>query len=117
MIRRPQRPTPTSPLFPYTTLFRSCFLLIALSAFARGSPRFHTWLYTHPRFGPPLQAWDRHGVIRPGAKVVAIVAMAASLAITIRVSSGPALPTLVGLVLSALAVFIMTRPSRAPAEG
>src|SRR3546814_9486288 len=81
------------------------FLLIALWAFARGSPRFHTWLYTHPRFGPPLQAWDRHGVIRPGAKVVAIVAMAASLAITIRVRSEEHTPELQSLMRTSNAVF------------
>lgn len=92
------------------------FLLAALWAFARGSRRFHDWLYTHPRFGAPLQAWDRHRVIRPAAKTAAILTMAASVLVVWLVSAGPLVPAVVAVVLAGVAIYILTRPSRAPAE-
>ncbi|HLM46070.1 MAG TPA: YbaN family protein, partial [Myxococcaceae bacterium] len=61
------------PLLPTTP-----FLLIALWAFSRSSRRFHHWLYTHPRFGPRLQAWQQHGIVPVRVKVSAISAMAVS---------------------------------------
>ncbi|HET8729294.1 MAG TPA: YbaN family protein [Alphaproteobacteria bacterium] len=100
------------PVMPTTV-----FLLAALWAFSRGSQRFHDWLYTHPRFGPPLQAWEQHGVIRPAAKLLAVLMMAASFGVTVVLSSGPLVPAILAVVLSAVALFILTRPSRSPAEG
>jgi uncharacterized membrane protein YbaN (DUF454 family) len=55
------------------------FMLLALWAFARSSERFHSWLYHHRLFGPPLQEWHNYRVIPLRAKVLAIVMMAGSL--------------------------------------
>src|SRR3546814_8848929 len=41
MIRRPPRSTRTDTLFPYTTLFRSCGVVGALSAFYPDSSEIH----------------------------------------------------------------------------
>ena len=57
------------------------FLLIALWAFSKGSERFHTWLYEHRFFGPPLQDWCQHRVVAPRAKIVGVGGMAFSCAI------------------------------------
>src|SRR5438046_5718029 len=58
MIRRP----PTSPLFPYTTLFRSCLALNALLAGAAALARM--WRLAHPGAIPlPLFAIAIEGVI------------------------------------------------------
>ncbi len=64
------------PLLPTTP-----FMLVALWAFSRSSRRFHHWLYTHPRFGPRLQAWHEHGTVPVKVKVTAITTMIVSLAL------------------------------------
>ncbi len=91
------------------------FLLIALWAFARSSPRFHDWLYTHPRFGPTLQAWQRHRVIPQRAKCLAGTMMAASYAwLVVFLAEDWVLPVTVGAILLPVALYIFSRPGRPP---
>ena len=93
------------------------FMLLALWAFAKGSPALHAWLITHPNFGPPLQDWTRYGVIPRQAKTVAISVMLISLGVTIY--SGAAGPVVLGLVIALMlagAGFILSRPSDRPTE-
>ena len=90
------------------------FLLVALWAFSKSSERFHTWLYQHRRFGPPIRAWHEHRVIPPRAKTAALAMMTVSLAI-MAVTSAWYLPAVVGAVMVPVAVFIVSRPSR-PAD-
>lgn len=89
------------------------FMLLALWAFSRASPRLHDWLFNHPFFGPPIQAWKRHGVIPLRAKVLALASMAASLIYLVGFSDSPgwAVAVAAGLMLWG-AVFILRRPSR-----
>lgn len=56
------------------------FLLIALWAFDRSSPRLHAWLWYHPWFGPGLRRWQRERTVAPWIKVVAIGSMLTSTA-------------------------------------
>ena len=96
------------PLLPTTP-----FLLVALWAFSRSSRRFHHWLYTHPRFGPRLQAWQQHGIVPVRVKVSAISAMAVSfslLAFVARVK-WPVLAAAGALMLVG-ATYVLSRPSR-----
>ena len=93
------------------------FMLMALWAFAKGSPALHAWLITHPNFGPPLQDWTQHGVIPGRAKTVAVSVMLISLGVTVY--SGVAGPVVLGLVIVLMligAAFILTRPSDRPTE-
>jgi len=88
------------------------FLLMALWAFSKSSARFHHWLYTHPRLGPPLRDWNEHGVIPPRAKLLAIAMMAASLAwVTFGIAETWQGPALMAACLVPVAAFIVTRPS------
>ena len=90
------------------------FLIIALWAFSKSSQRFHTWLYGHPRLGPPLRAWSEHGVVPVRAKILAVVFMTASwLIVTLWVSETWIAPAILGAVLLPVAAFILTRPSTA----
>ena len=92
------------------------FLIIALWAFTRSSPRLRAWLYNHPRFGAALQAWDRHRVIPPQAKCLAVSTMTVSLTILALIASGWVLPVTAGGVMAGVALFILTRPSHTPVE-
>ncbi|MDY7231131.1 YbaN family protein [Hyalangium rubrum] len=96
------------PLLPTTP-----FLLVALWAFSRSSNRFHHWLYTHPRFGPRLQAWHEHGIVPVKVKVSALTAMGVSLAFMAFVAKvkWPVLAVAAGLMLVG-ATYVLSRPSR-----
>ncbi len=88
------------------------FLILALWAFSRSSERFHNWLYTHPRFGPPLRAWREHRAIPTRAKILAVTVMAASVAAVGVVSKNWLAGAALAALLTPIAVFIVTRPSR-----
>jgi uncharacterized protein len=92
------------------------FLIVAAWAFSRSSERFHNWLYSHPHFGPPLVAWNRHGVIPITAKFISVVSMYGSVVLVgVFVATDWVLPTFHFAIVTAVAVYILTRPSSAPA--
>lgn len=99
------------PLLPTTI-----FLIIAAWAFARSSPRLHAWLYNHPRFGPTLRNWYAHRVVSRKAKTAAVIAMAASLAITAWSTASPVVVAIVAVCLVAVGAYLITRPSAPPGE-
>ncbi len=91
------------------------FLLIALWAFSQSSERFHYWLLNHRMFGPPLQAWEAHGIIPMRAKVIALSTMTLSASVIIIFTQTPwyAVAGMLGF-MSIGAIFITTRPSKIP---
>jgi len=52
------------------------FILLSAYAAARGSARLHAWLLAHPRFGPMIVDWQRHGAVSRRAKRLAVSLMA-----------------------------------------
>ena len=86
------------------------FMLLAAFCFARGSERLHGWLMNHPRFGPPIQDWQRHGAIRRPAKRMAMVAIGLSFALSVALGFGVWVLGVQALALGAVSVFILTRP-------
>ncbi|MCB1772030.1 MAG: YbaN family protein [Gammaproteobacteria bacterium] len=91
------------------------FMLVALWLFSKSSPRFHGWLYSHRLFGPPLQRWQKHGIIPLRAKVAAVVMMVASLAYMIVIANvGVGIVTLTAMIMLLGAIFILRQPSREP---
>lgn len=100
------------PLLPTVPL-----LLLALWCFARSSERLHNWLYSHPKYGPPIQAWDAHGVVPRRAKIAACSMMALSMGIMLWVTDLAVwLYLVIATVLTAVGVWISTRPSAPPLE-
>jgi len=93
------------PLLPTTP-----FLLLAAFCFAKSSPRLHDWLVAHPQFGPLIENWRRHGSIDRRTKGIAVLVMAATFGISLALGVGPWILITQAVVLSAVAVFILTRP-------
>lgn len=101
------------PLLPTTI-----FLLIACWAFSKSSPRFHRWLYDHPRLGHSVRAWHETRSIPPRAKLFAVSMMAASLTfVTVFVAEGWVLPVILAAILTTISAYILSRPSTRPQSG
>lgn len=94
----------------------ACFMLLAVWAASKGSPRFAAWIRHHPRFGPSIVAWERERAIPRHAKGIAVVML--SLSVVVLVFTVSALTLKLALIggLSLLGVWIVTRPEprRAP---
>lgn len=95
------------PLLPTTP-----FLLVAAFAFSRSSRRFHHWLLNHKLFGPLVRDWQRNGVIRTNAKLLATVSMLLMVSISLYFVQPPlAVTSAILLSILAVLIFIWTRPS------
>lgn len=90
------------------------FVLLALWAGARSSPRLRFRLYRHPRYGATLRAWHRHGVIPASAKAAACGVMLASTVVLMLTGAPHWLLLAVLALFAAVAGFTLTRPSRPP---
>jgi uncharacterized membrane protein YbaN (DUF454 family) len=98
------------PLLPTTP-----FLLIAAFAFARSSARLNNWLREHRSFGPLIDNWHRDGSIDRKVKRIAIIVLLMTPVITWLFGAPLWIIVCQIVVLSAAAVFVLTRPL--PSEG
>ncbi|MEW6124483.1 MAG: YbaN family protein [Pseudomonadota bacterium] len=95
------------PMLPGTV-----FLILSAWCFARTSPRFEAWLLNHRYLGPSVRRWQETGAIPLPVKLLALTSFVGTWTGSWYV--GAPMPVLVGLGLlfAALAVFMVTRPSR-----
>ena len=93
------------PLLPTTP-----FLILAAYCFARGSTRLHHWLVNHPRLGPPIRDWETYRAISRRGKQLAMVGIVAVFAISILAGVATYVIAIQAVVLSAVSLFILTRP-------
>ncbi len=87
------------------------FLLLAAFCFANSSERLHGWLLDHTVFGPMIIDWQEHGAIRPAAKKAATVSIAAVFLISIVLQAPGYVIGIQAVVLTAVLIFIWSRPS------
>lgn len=86
------------------------FLLLAVWAFARSSPRLGARILRHPRFGPPIRAWRKRGVIGRPAKIWAVLAMACGVGWALWLGFDPRLIAVQALACTAIGLWLVTRP-------
>lgn len=92
------------------------FVLLSAWAAARSSPRLSRWLETHPRMGPWIVEWRRHGVVRRRGKWAATIAMAASAGIMLG-WIGPRWPVWTGVaIMAGVLLWLWRRPEQIAAE-
>lgn len=94
------------PLLPTTPL-----VLLSAFCFGRGSPRLRAWLHDHAHFGPMIADWRARGAIASRAKLMAVIAMAATLGLSLALGLSFGLLAVQALCLAGAATFILTRPS------
>ena len=85
------------------------FLLLAAFCFARSHLAWEQRLLDHPTYGPPLRQWRESGAISRKAKLAALTAMVASVALSLAFAGWPWVLAPV-LVCSASGAWIWTRP-------
>lgn len=95
------------PILPTTP-----FLLVALWAFSRSSPRLKNWLYHHPRYGKTLQEWFDYGVISTRIKIIAVSALTISMPSVYLITESVMAVSIHTPIVILTAAFILTRPSR-----
>jgi len=87
------------------------FLLLAAFLFANSSPRLHTWIVTHRRFGPMIEDWTRSGAIGPRAKRLATLSIAAVFGLSLLLGVGLTVLAIQAAALGCVLIFIWTRPN------
>mgnify|MGYP006286429359 FL=1 len=94
------------PLMPTTI-----FLLAAAWAFARSSPRLHSWLREHNHFGEAIRAWEEHHAMPRRAKRMAFAALAVSYAFTAAMFGPLSIAAIVGgICMAGVAIYIAHIP-------
>lgn len=95
-----------TPLLPTTP-----FLLLSAWSAAKGSPRLHLWLTTHPRLSKPLRAWQQERAIPSSAKRLSILMLGSSWLLLILLGSHWAIISAASCLFAVIGIFIFTRPS------
>ena len=86
-------------------------LIVAAWAFAKGSPALHRWLLSNRLFGPFILEWETYGVIKPRAKLLAVLTMVAAFLLSLVLDVRSEILILQAVVLAAVSAFLLTRPS------
>lgn len=89
------------------------FALVAAYCFKEGSPRVYSWIIAFPKFGPAVQEWEEHKIIRTKNKVLAISLMSLGIGMAVYKSTAStelkAMMIFTGLCVG---IYIITRRSK-----
>lgn len=86
------------------------FLLVAVWAFARSSPRLGARIMRNPTFGPQIRAWRRHGAVSRRAKIAATLAMACGVGWSLWFGFDPRVIAVQALICGGVAFWLIRRP-------
>ncbi len=92
------------PILPTTP-----FMILALSLFAKSSPRFHKMLLENPYIGKDLKQWEESKTISPRSKKKAMIIITLTFAISIAVLHQKPLLQIMLLTLCTLLLTYMWR--------
>lgn len=87
------------------------FMILAAFCFGRSSPRLHTYMVTHPVYGPHIRDWNERGAIRLGAKWLATVSMIGSVGLSLYLGMPPKVIAAQTAIFVAVILFIWSRPT------
>lgn len=82
---------------------------LAAFFFAKSSDRLHTWLVTHPRFGPMIANFDPRTGYTKRAKISGILAVAASFTFSVWLVQITWLRVFLVLLAASICIYIWTR--------
>lgn len=94
------------PLLPTTP-----FMLVALWAASKSSPRLARWLREHRHLGPTLCAWQEHRAIPLSAKRLACFMLLVSWLIMAGLGMAWGVLAFTGTLFLVVGAFILTRPT------
>lgn len=94
------------PLLPTTP-----FLIVAVWAAGKSSPRLELWLLEHPQFGPLLKGWRERGAIPVFAKYLAGLMLTSSWLVLWLLNMKTEVLIFLAVFFSALLTYIISRPN------
>lgn len=98
------------PLLPTTP-----FLLLAAYFYSKSSHKLHSWILNHKYLGPPVNDWEKSGVIGLKAKIFATLMLGIVMIFQIPyLKIALALRLTVIVILILVMAFIWSRPTRPP---
>ena len=86
------------------------FLLVAVWAFAKSSPRLSARILRNPTFGPQIRAWRRDGAIGRKAKVWAVLTMACGVGWALWLGLDARIIAVQALTCTLIGAWLVTRP-------
>lgn len=95
------------PLLPTTP-----FLIVALWAAGKCSPKLESWLINHPKLGPVLKGWQDHRAIPLTAKWLSSLMMLSSLGFIWYRGAGAMVIVTVAVIMAIVMAYIFSKPSR-----
>jgi uncharacterized membrane protein YbaN (DUF454 family) len=91
------------------------FALLAAYFFSKSSEKLHSWLLNQKHLGPLIRNWEKYGVIRMKAKILATITMVLLFTYTtLFVPVRYEIKILVNFIGVLVLTFIWTRPSEVP---
>ncbi|MCB1583802.1 MAG: YbaN family protein [Xanthomonadales bacterium] len=88
------------------------FIILAMWAASKCSPRLAAWIESHPQLGPMIHSWQQNRAIPLFAKCLATIMMSLSLFILWYRGYGPWFLGIMLLIIGLLLAYIWSKPHR-----